>query len=118
MKLGELRGAIRKSKGNPFVRVTLAPGIPELSLVLQKNPLYESLDMAFPDGKGQETGLTFNPENGLLSAEAGATPVAISHASYMPAASDDEPELDLLGDALSSRADDMLQPSDDSDILI
>lgn len=104
MKLGLLRGAIRKSKGNPFVRVTLAPGIPELSLVLQKNPLYESLDMAFPDGKGQETGLTFNPENGLLSAEAGYQTVREFHPDTVDR--DDEPELDLLGD------------SDDSDILI
>ena len=102
MKLGELRGAIRKSKGNPFVRTTLVPGGPELSLVLQKNPLYESLEMAFPEGKGQETGLTFNPDNGLLSAEAVSHPVAMSHASYLPPAGDD----DLLSD-----------PSDD-DILI
>ena len=104
MKLGELRGAIRKSKGNPFVRVTLAPGIPEISLVLQKNPLYESLDMAFPDGKGQETGLTFNPENGLLSAEAGHQTAQEFHPYTVDR--DNEPELDLLGDP------------DDSDILI
>ena len=111
MKLGELRGAIRKSKGNPFVRVTLAPGIPELSLVLQKNPLYEALDMAFPDGKGQETGLTFNPENGLLSAEGGLQtyPGTVSlgqEGALELLQSDDEPELVLFGD------------SDDSDILI
>lgn len=69
MKLGELRGAIRKSKGNPFVRVQIGPNIPEISLVLQKSPLYESLEMAFPNGKGQETGLTFNEESGQLSSE-------------------------------------------------
>lgn len=73
MKLGDLRGAIRKTKGNPFVRVTLGPGIPPMNLVLQKGALFESLDTAFPDGRGQETGLSYDPENGMLFVE-GAAP--------------------------------------------
>lgn len=70
MKLGELRGAIRNARGvNPFIRVALATDIPPINFVLQKGALYEALDTAFPDGKGQETGLTFDPDNGLLSVE-------------------------------------------------
>lgn len=67
MKLGELRATIRATKGNPFIRVSLAPALPPMNLVLQKGPLLESLELAFPDGKGHETGLDFDTSNGFLT---------------------------------------------------
>lgn len=64
MKLGELRGAIRKTKGNPFITMSI-DGKP-LSLYLQKTPLLEELDRVFPGGKAVETGLEFDPETAYL----------------------------------------------------
>lgn len=69
MKLGELRAAIRKQDGNPFIRVRLGPEVPFINFVLQKKPLYEALDAAYPEGKGQETGLTLDASNGMMTAE-------------------------------------------------
>ncbi|MDH1266726.1 hypothetical protein N5C81_03735 [Rhizobium pusense] len=64
MKLGELRGAIRKTKGSPFTIVTI--GGEAITLVLQKTPLLEELDRLFPGGKAAETGLTFDTTTGEL----------------------------------------------------
>ena len=64
MKLNKLRGAIRTATGNPSIIVELAPGVP-LTLVLQKTPLLAELGRAY-DGS-DDTGLTFNPETGVLS---------------------------------------------------
>ena len=64
MKLGELRGAIRKTKGNPFTIVTI--GGEAVTLVLQKTPLLDELDRVFPGGKAAETGLTFDAATGKL----------------------------------------------------
>lgn len=73
MKLGELRGAIRKTKGSPFTIVTI--GGEAITLVLQKTPLLEELDRVFPGGKAAETGLTFDAATGKLEGfdAAGAT---------------------------------------------
>lgn len=64
MKLGELRGAIRKTKGSPFTIVTI--GGEAITLVLQKTPLLEELDRVFPGGKAAETGLMFDAATGKL----------------------------------------------------
>lgn len=64
MKLGELRGAIRKTKGSPFTIVTISGEA--VTLVLQKTPLLEELDRVFPGGKAAETGLTFDAATGKL----------------------------------------------------
>lgn len=67
MKLGELRGAIRKTKGNPYVNLFPFPGIDKgFRLFLQKTPLLEELERVYPGGKGVETGLEFVEETGLL----------------------------------------------------
>lgn len=78
MRLGELKSAIRKMSGNPFIRVTIAPGIPAINVTAQKTPLLAALDMAFPHGKTQETGLTINEASKMLVAE--GEPQALSHA--------------------------------------
>lgn len=64
MKLGELRGAIRKTKGSPFTIATI--GGEAITLVLQKTPILEELDRVFPGGKAAETGLTFDAATGKL----------------------------------------------------
>lgn len=67
MKLGELRGAIRKTKGNPYVNLFPFPGTDKgFRLYLQKTPLLEELERVYPGGKGVETGLEFVEETGLL----------------------------------------------------
>jgi hypothetical protein len=96
MKLGNLRGAIRKTKGNPTFTTTF--GGVEMTLTLQKGPLLEALGEAFPDGA--ETGIEFDSENAILfEAASGAAVPAPSKepapASSAPAASlllDDEPK--------------------------
>ncbi|WP_191569172.1 hypothetical protein [Paracoccus yeei] len=55
MQLGNLRGAIRKAKGNPVVTVNFA-GQP-MRFVLMKGPVLEELERAFPGGKAVETGI-------------------------------------------------------------
>lgn len=58
MQLGNLRGAIRKAKGNPVVTVNFA-GQP-MRFVLMKGPLLDELERAFPGGKAVETGIALN----------------------------------------------------------
>lgn len=87
MKLGELRGAIRKTKGSPFTIVTI--GGEAVTLVLQKTPLLEELDRVFPGGKAAETGLTFDATTGKLegfdSAGAAAEVVDVDDLSILDA---------------------------------
>ena len=98
MKLGELKSAIRKMKGSPFVRVTLGPGIPPMNVQPQKTPLLATLDMAFPDGKSQETGLSFDESNGMIFCEAGeAQSLLRNAAAEVP--DDDYVELDHYSQA-------------------
>lgn len=67
MKLGELRGAIRKYKGNPYVNLFPFPGSDKgFRIYAQKTPLLEELERVYPGGKSTETGLEFVPETGLL----------------------------------------------------
>ncbi|MGA1831650.1 hypothetical protein [Rhizobium wenxiniae] len=92
MKLGELRSAIRKTKGNPIVKVPLVGGT-IFTLTLQKTPLLEELEKAYPGGKGVETGLSFVEQTGLLRGTGGpATPAeTVSETT----ASEDDVSLDL-----------------------
>ncbi|MGV1943534.1 hypothetical protein ACQZ5D_23905 [Agrobacterium sp. 22-211-1] len=87
MKLGELRGAIRKTKGSPFTIVTI--GGEAITLVLQKTPLLEELDRVFPGGKAAETGLIFDAATGKLegfdSAGAAAEVVDVADLSILDA---------------------------------
>lgn len=85
MKLRDLRGAIRKP-GNPSIVVELTPGRP-MTLLLQKTPLLAELGRVYEEGA--ETGLTYDPETGVLSYPG----------SERPSASDDN---DLTDDTLLS----------------
>lgn len=95
MRLGELKAAIRKTKGNPQMVVNL--GGQNITVGLMKTPLLDALDGAFPAGKTTETGITFDTETGLLFDEGGSAPAATTApAPVRPAASglllsDDEP---------------------------
>lgn len=64
MKLRDLRGAIRNTKGNPSIIIELTPGH-SMTLPLQKTPLLAELGRAYEDGA--DTGLTFDPESGVLT---------------------------------------------------
>lgn len=66
MRLGELRGAIRKMKGNPSIRLPLSDGA-VMTVVTQKTPLLEELERLFPGGKGVETPFELNEATGVMS---------------------------------------------------
>ena len=74
MKLGELRGMIRKTKGAPLIITTL--GGVTMTLSLMKTPLLEELERAFPGGKAAETNLNFDEATGVISD--GSTPLTIA----------------------------------------
>ena len=71
MKLGNLKAAIRATKGNPIIETRLFTDGPTLSLALQKTALLEELDRAYPGGKAVETDLTFDEKTCVLSSDAG-----------------------------------------------
>ena len=71
MKLGNLKAAIRATKGNPIIETRLFSDGPMLSLALQKTALLEELDRAYPGGKAVETDLVFDEKTGVLSSDAG-----------------------------------------------
>lgn len=67
MKLGELRGLIRKTKGNPWFDCFPFPGTENgIRFHLQKTPLLEELDRAYPGGKSVEVPIEFDVETGQL----------------------------------------------------
>lgn len=103
MKLGELRGLIRKTKGSPAVRVRL--GEADLNLLIQKTPLLEELEKAFPGGKMVETGLTFNDGTGLLDVEGAAVPLP-------------ELDLDVRQDVDEAFELDLSEPEEDDELLV
>lgn len=76
MKLGELRAALRKTKGNPTVVVELVPG-KRFDLIIQKTPFFEELDKHFPGGKAVETGLSFDETSGIVRFEGDATAAVV-----------------------------------------
>lgn len=100
MKLGELRGAIRKAQGNPFIRVSLGSGIPTMELVLQKSALDAALKQNFGDNKATETGLEL--EDGWLR---GTTPNAETVAALGDSRAGLVEAADDLDDLLSDDAD-------------
>lgn len=61
MKLGELKGAIRKLQGAPKIRLNLKTG-QQLECELIKGVFLEQLDQAFPGGKAVETMLTLEAD--------------------------------------------------------
>jgi hypothetical protein len=65
MNLSQLRGAIRKMKGNPSVVIELTPGVP-MTLVIQKTPTLETLGHAYGEIKG-DIGLTLDEHTGIIS---------------------------------------------------
>ena len=71
MKLGNLKAAIRATKGNPVIETKLFSDGPTLTLALQKTALLEELDRAYPGGKAVETDLTFDEKTCVLSSDAG-----------------------------------------------
>ena len=111
MKLGELRGAIRKTKGNPYMEAYPFPGTDGgFRFVLQKTPLLEELERAYPGGKAVETGLTFDPETGHLKPSAdGIVFTAVTKRAEPAGAA-----ADLIDDAPAS--DDGLLDLDDTPI--
>lgn len=66
MKLRELRGLIRKSKGNPKIIIEFVPGVP-VELVPQKTALLAALGVAYDDEATAETGLSYDEDTGILS---------------------------------------------------
>ena len=66
MKLGNLKAAIRATKGNPLIVTALFSDGPVLTLALQKTALLDELDRAYPGGKAVETDLTFDEKTGIL----------------------------------------------------
>lgn len=103
MKLGELRGLIRKTKGNPILKTAALGGV-AMTLPLQKSPLLDELERAFPGGKAVETGLTFDEATGLLSSVASGGHVASEPAAAAIIAEDDL----LVSDAPAVSTDDDL----------
>lgn len=77
MKLADLRGAMRKTKGNPSIVVELVPGRP-MTLVMQKTVLLEELGRIFDGSRAAETGLMFDEDTGILSVEGAAAQGAIT----------------------------------------
>lgn len=69
MKLGALKTTIREGS-NPRIRFALYPPgrePVEVEVALQKGSILEQLDLAFPEGRAQETGLHINPDGFLTS---------------------------------------------------
>lgn len=67
MKLGELKSAIRKTKGNPHLNLYPFRGSEKgFRVVCQKTDLLNELDRVFPFGKSTETGWEFVESTGLL----------------------------------------------------
>lgn len=107
MKLGELRGAIRKTKGNPYINVFPFPGTDKgFRFYIQKTPLLEELERVYPGGKSVETGLDFNVETGLLKSSEYDATMALSPAEKASA---------FAGSATASADDDLLADSPSSD---
>lgn len=101
MKLGELRGAIRKMKGNPSINLPV--GGVTLTLVLQKTPLLDELERQFPGGKAAETPLELDEERGLLLLPIDSAPGTVPADDSFDLAEVDGPALD---DALDLDLDD------------
>ena len=99
MKLGNLKAAIRATKGNPIIETRLFSDGPMLSLALQKTALLEELDRAYPGGKAVETDLVFDEKTGILRPTTDAV-ADVDRGSHQDAAADplgEHLDLDLTG---------------------
>lgn len=68
MKLGELKGSIRKAKGNPSMTLLAPAGASRnMNLVVQKTVLLEELTAIFPNERSFETGMEFDADTGVIS---------------------------------------------------
>ena len=105
MRLSEIRALIRKTSGNPTARIDLGNGVP-MTITMQKTPLLAALGEAFKNERTAETGLTFDADTSVLSADAYET------IACPTVASDDEDEFDMV-DGPASDFDD----EDDDDML-
>lgn len=94
MKLGNLKAAIRATKGNPIIETRLFADGPMLSLALQKTALLEELDRAYPGGKAVETDLVFDEKTGILHPTSDAV-------AERPVVSEETTDLTFDGDALN-----------------
>lgn len=101
MKLSDLRGAIRKTKGNPSVVVEFAPGL-RMTLMLQKTPLLEDLGRQFGEDRTAETGLTFDESLNIISGPLSPAPHGIDanepdlEEAMRPVGGSDDEDDDLL----------------------
>ena len=115
MKLGDLRGAIRKP-GNPTMVVDLGNGVP-MTIPFQKTPLLEELGKAFNGERTAETGLSYDPVTCTLSVDGfvDAEPIAAVKTTSIRDL-DDEDELDdvVNGEDTMNEA---LDPDEDDDLL-
>lgn len=115
MKLRELRGAIRKSKGNPTITVELSLGVP-MTLTLQKTPLLAALGEAYGEDAMVETGLDFNEATNEITgpfsertADYGEDVLNGEDSMNESLVADDDPFADLGGSAdLDDDEDDLL----------
>lgn len=91
MKLGDLRGAIRKP-GNPTMVVDLGNGVP-MTIPFQKTPLLEELGKAFNGERTAETGLSYDPVTCTLSVDGfvGAEPTCGTADLQMAEEDEDDP---------------------------
>lgn len=110
MKLSDLRGSIRKATGNPKMIVDLGNGVP-LTVTFQKTPLLEELGRVFNGERTAETGLSFDPETGMILVEGVIrTPNAETVAAMEAADQGDVERVDSIGD--------LFDDSDDEDDLL
>lgn len=129
MKLGELRGAIRKFKGNPILNLyPIENSDMGMRVSIQKTSLLAELERIYKGGKAVETGLVFDTETGVLSCPSHDIAEGLSQeekaaafagSEISTAKNSDGIELDDLGaedDALDLDGDDSLD-LDDDDIL-
>lgn len=70
MKLGELRAAIRKTKGAVTIELSPTPNTDlRMNLSLQKTTLLEELERVYGGKKSTETGMQFDPSTGFIRPE-------------------------------------------------
>ena len=95
MKLGELRSAIRKSKGNLNVRVSLAGMV--VDLPIQKTPFIKDTLEAYGDSKSAEVDLVFDPGLGLIYEAGGNQMADATQPTPGEPVGDGVPEIELEG---------------------
>lgn len=114
MKLGQLKAAIRSTKGNPQVDVTF-PGGKTIRFAMQKASVLEQLEAAFPGGKAVETDLIFDEKECLLRADGGAVAApVVPQVSLMT----DEPSVDLTVSLLPAETPAVAPSTGLGDLLI